>query len=100
MIDVRSYSKDSYCIPSHSQATLLVGVHLIPPTLVKQHTHHWYILVLIIGGESVLIGSIIDVLVTLTHSWYKLSVKFCQKLNICSKTHFQWYCGWILAKLY
>ena len=79
MIDIRSYKKDSYHIPSHSQATLLLGVHLILPTLAKQHTHHWYILVLIIGGESMLIGSIIDVLVTLTHSLNELSVKFSPK---------------------
>ena len=86
VIDVRSYNKDSYHIPSHSQATLLVGIHLILPTLAKQHTHHWYILVLIIGGESMLMGSIIDVFVTLTHNWYELSAKCCQKLDFCSKT--------------
>ena len=44
------------------------------------------------------IGSIIDVLVTLTHNWYELSEKFHQKLNFCGKTHFQWYRGWILVK--
>ena len=32
VIDVRSYNKDSYHITSYSQATLLVGVHLVPPT--------------------------------------------------------------------
>ena len=33
-----------------------------------------------------LIGSIIDVLVTLTRNWYELSVKFHQKLNFCGET--------------
>ena len=32
VIDVRSYNKDSYCFTSHSQATLLVGVHPVLPT--------------------------------------------------------------------
>ena len=32
VIDVRSYNKDSYRITSHSQATLLVGVHPVHPT--------------------------------------------------------------------
>ena len=86
MIDVRSYSKDSYRITPHQQATPLVGVPQYILHLTKYHTHHWYILVPIIGGESVLIGSIIDVLVTLTHNWCELSVKFHQKLDFCSKT--------------
>ena len=47
---------------------------------------NWYILVPIIGGESMLICSIIDVLVTLTHNWYEFSVKFHQKLDFCGKT--------------
>ena len=54
VIDIRSYKKDSYHITSHSQATLLVGVHLVPPT-----PHQ--ITISFIGGESMLIGSIIDV---------------------------------------
>ena len=33
-----------------------------------------------------LIDSIIDVLVTLTHNWFELSAKFCQKPDFCSKT--------------
>ena len=33
VIDIRSYNKDSYCISSHSQATLLVGVHPVQPTI-------------------------------------------------------------------
>ena len=32
VIDIRSYNKDSYNITSHSQATLLVGVHPVHPT--------------------------------------------------------------------
>ena len=54
VIDIRTYNKDSYCITSHSQATLLVGVHPVTLTATPKT-------LLIIGGESVLIGSIIDV---------------------------------------
>ena len=50
---VRSYNKDSYHITAHSQATLLIGVHPVPPTTSPKTQP-------IIGGESVLIGSIID----------------------------------------
>ena len=53
MIDIRPYNKDSYCIFSHSQAALLVGVHPIYPTIPQIGKPF-------IGGESVLIDSIID----------------------------------------
>ena len=55
VIDVRSYNKDSYHITSHSQATLLVGVHPVHPTISQTSNLPF------IGGESMLIGSIIDV---------------------------------------
>ena len=54
VIDIRSYNKDSYHTTSHSQATLLVGVHPVPLAATPKTQ-------LIIGGESMLIGSIIDV---------------------------------------
>ena len=47
VIDIRSYNKDSYCTTSHSQATLAVGVRLVPPsklsiTQPNISTYHWY----------------------------------------------------------
>ena len=64
VIDVRSYKKDPYYTTSHSQATLFVGVHLVTPTAIpKPPTYDRYILVPIIGRESMLIGSIIDVFI-------------------------------------